>query len=89
MGGRRACQEVSLSSRGRDLSRHLLWSQQWLDFTSRLEKKHQNLDKLEMEKVQFTDTTALESDSMGSDLCCDAVDEDTTLSDSKDSSFES
>jgi len=87
--GEEPSREVPLSSRGRDLSRHLLWSQQWLDFTSRLEKKHQNLDKLEMEKGQFTDTTALESDSMGSDLCCDAVDEDTTLSDSEDSSFKS
>ena len=85
--GDESSREVPLSSRGRDLSRHLLWSQKWLDFTSRLEKKHQNLDKLEMEKGQFTDYAALESDSMASGLCSDGLDEDTTFSDSEDSSF--
>jgi hypothetical protein len=79
--------KVPLSSRGRYLSGHLLWSERWLDFTSRLEKKHQNLDKLEMDKGQFTDSTAMETDSMGSDVACDVLDEGSMSSDWEDSTF--
>jgi hypothetical protein len=51
-----------VSLHGRDVSDHLLHSSRWIDFTSRLDKKYHNLDRLEMEG-RLTDTTVAESNS--------------------------
>ena len=51
---------------GRDVSDHLLHSSRWTDFTSCLDKKYHNLDRLEMEG-RLTDTTVAESNSATSE----------------------
>jgi hypothetical protein len=49
----------------RHSSKDLLYSSRWTDFTNRLDSKYNNRDKGQMDSDGGTDTTVMESDSMG------------------------
>jgi hypothetical protein len=56
---------VGGSRKQRHSSRDLLYSSRWTDFTNRLDSKYNNANKGQMDRDGGTDTTVMESDSMG------------------------
>lgn len=70
-----------LSSRGRDVSGHLLWSQDWSDFNAWLDPGQCNTDRLRMDNLGEQESDSHHSDDYASDLhCADLGEEEASAS---------